>query len=223
MKAMPGSAGGRLWLAEAVLGVLLVALVAGGYWMKTRPAPEVTSADAAMKAGLDAMYTRKDAEAAVRHFRKVLELKATHYGATFQLAKALDAAGRPEEARPLFEKMKLLAQATGDKETLAAVTERLARGEDVLSESAVQGRLLRQGLDALYKQNDPVAAAALFRRLLERNPDHYGANFQLAKALDRDGKRAEARVLWEKLLKTAEGYNDEANLAIIRPRLAEKP
>jgi hypothetical protein len=96
MKTIPGSAGRRLWLAEAVLGVLLVALVAGGYWVKIRPAPEVTTADAAMKAGLDAMYTRQDAEAAVRHFRRVLELNPAHYGATFQLAKALDAAGRPE-------------------------------------------------------------------------------------------------------------------------------
>jgi cytochrome c-type biogenesis protein CcmH/NrfG len=92
-----------------------------------------------------------------------------------------------------------------------------------VSESAVQGRLMRQGLDALYKQNDPAAAAALFRKVLERNPQHYGANFQLAKALDREGNRAEARTLWEQVLKMAEGYNDEANLAIIRARLAQNP
>jgi tetratricopeptide (TPR) repeat protein len=214
--------GARRWLVEAILGVLLATVVAGAYWVKIRPAPEVTRADAAMKAGLDALYTRGDAEAAVTHFRKALELKPTHYGATLQLAKALDAAGRPQEARPLFEKMKALAEDAGDKATLAIVTARLAK-QDVMSESAMQGALLNRGLDALYKRNDPVAAAALFRQVLDRNPDHYGANFQLAKALDRDGERAEARVLWEKVLKMAEGYNDQANLAIIRSRLAQNP
>lgn len=218
---MPGAAAGR-WLAEAILGVLLVGVVAGGYWMKLQPAPEARNADAAMKAGLDAMYQRGEAEAAVRHFRRVLELNPTHYGATFQLAKALDAAGRPEEARPLFEKMKPLAEAAGDTETLNTVTARLARNDDVRA-SANQGQLMKQGLDALYQRNDPVAATKLFRKVLELNPEHYGANFQLAKALDRDGHRAEARMLWEKVLKMAEGYKDQANLAIIRERLAQSP
>src|SRR5262249_5696687 len=172
------------------------------------------NADAAMRAGLDAMYKQGDAEAAVRHFRRVLDLNPAHYGATFQLAKALDAAGRPEEARPLFEKMQPLAEAAKDAETLNTVTARLARNDEA-TESAIQGRLMRQGLDALYQRNDPVGAAALFRKILERNPQHYGANFQLAKALDRDGHRAEARALWEKVLKMAEGYNDQPNLPIV--------
>ena len=37
-----------------------------------------------------------------------------------------------------------------------------------------------RGLDALYKRHDPASAAAEFRRVLESNPDHYGAKFQLA-------------------------------------------
>src|SRR2546425_455950 len=63
------------------------------------------------------------------------------------------------------------------------------------------------GLDALYAKGDPKgdpeAAAPIFRKVLEQNPSHYGATFQLAMALDRAGKGAEARPLWEKVLRGA--------------------
>jgi len=81
---------------------------------------------------------------------------------------------------------------------------------------------MRAGLDALAK-GDPGAAAGEFRKVLERNPAHYGATYQLAAALDRAGKGAEARPLWEKVLKMAEGYNDKATVAAARARLARTP
>lgn len=224
-----GAALARFPRAELALGLLLMALVAGGYWLKMQPAAEVVSRDAAMKAGLDALYTKNDPEGAVGFFRKVLELNPKHYGANFQLGKALDAAGRPAEARVQWEKMKPMAEEAKDEESLATVRLRLARLEatavksEVLSEEAIQGALMTRGLDALYKNNDPAAAAEQFRKLLARNPVHYGANFQLAKALDRMGKAAEARPLWEKVEKMAEGYKDQPNLAIIRERLKQKP
>lgn len=97
-----GASGRRLWLAEVALGILLVALVGGGYWLKTQPAPEAVSQDAAMKSGLDAMYTR-------------------------QLAKALDREGRTAEARPLWEKVLKMAEGYNDQPNLAIIRERLAR------------------------------------------------------------------------------------------------
>ena len=200
-RAIPGS---RLRWAELALGILLAALVAGGYWIKLRPAPEAVGQEASMKAGLDALYIRNDPAAAARHFQKVLELNPAHYGATFQLAKALDAAGRPAEARPLWEKMKPMAEEAKDDETVAAVRARLAKPE-VMSEEAIQVALMNAGLDALYKRTDPGAAVVEFRKLLERNPKHYGGTFQLARALDRAGKPAEARPLWEKVVEMAEG------------------
>ena len=69
----------------------------------------------------------------------------------------------------------------------------------------------------------PVAAAVDFRRVLQRNPEHYGATFQLATALDRAGKPTEARPLWEKALKMAEGYGDKGTQDTARARLARKP
>ncbi len=82
---------------------------------------------------------------------------------------------------------------------------------------------MKAGLDALYTRQDPTAAAAEFRKILERNPDHYGATYQLATSLDRAGKRAEARSLWEKVLTLAEGYKDEVTLLMARKRLAANP
>ena len=82
---------------------------------------------------------------------------------------------------------------------------------------------MKAGLDALYTRNDPAAAALEFRKVLAQNPTHYGATYQLATALDRAGRRAEARPLWEKVVTLAEGYQDQATLATARARLAQKP
>jgi tetratricopeptide (TPR) repeat protein len=127
-----------------------------------------------MTAGLAALQTGKPEEA-VGFFRKVLGRNPTHYGATFQLAAALDLAGQPGDARPLWEKVLGMAQGYGDKQTADTARARLAR-PDVLSEEA----LMSAGLDALYKRRDPAAAATVFRSVLDRNPTHYGATFQLA-------------------------------------------
>src|SRR5437879_6341841 len=68
--------------------------------------------------------------------------------------------------------------------------------------------MMTDGLEALYTKGDADAAAAVLRKVLEQNPTHYGATFQLATALDRAEKPAEARPLWEKVAQMAEGYKD---------------
>jgi TolA-binding protein len=80
--------------------------------------------------------------------------------------------------------------------------------------------LMKAGLDALYTRSDANTAATVFRKVLERNPTHYGATFQLAMALERLGKPAEARPLWEKVLQMAEGYHDQKTADAARARLA---
>jgi predicted membrane-bound spermidine synthase len=79
--------------------------------------------------------------------------------------------------------------------------------------------LMKTGLDLLYTRGDPAAAVSQFRRVLELNPTHYGATFQLARALDLAGFSANARPLWEKVLRMAEGYHDAQTAAIARARL----
>ena len=73
------------------------------------------------------------------------------------------------------------------------------------------------------KRGDANAAAAQFRKVLERNPTHYGATYQLATALDRAGRPTEARPLWEVVVTMAEKYQDQPTLTTARARLARKP
>ena len=198
-----------------VLGSLLVTLL----WIACSKEPQTE--EPMMRAGTEFLYAKHDPNAAAAEFRKVLERNPNHYGATFQLATALDRAGKPEEARALWQKMIAMAEAVRDKDTAAVARARLgqppAAGEQPGEES-----MMKSGLELLYTKHDPHAAAAEFRKLLVRNPNHYGATFQLAAALDQAGKKAEARPIWEKMLKLAEAANDEETLNRVRGRLARR-
>ncbi len=187
-------------------------------WLGCSPKPAADDDAALMKAGLEALQTRHDPETAIADFRKVLEHTPDHYGATFQLAAALEAAGRRDEARPLWEKMVAMAESHQDTETAASARAHLA-GDAGASEAAT----MQAGLDALYKRHDPEEAIAQFRKILEKNPTHYGATFQLATALDATDKRAEARPLWEKMLQMAEASKDIETADKARARLHSTP
>jgi len=169
-----------------------------------------------MQAGIDALYARNNPNAAMEQFRKVLKRNPDHYGATFQLATALDRAGKPTEARPLWEKMLKMAEAADDKETADLVRARLS------STGASEEEMMQAGINALYARNNPSAAVEQFRRVLKRNPDHYGATFQLAMALESGGRAAEARPLWEKMLRMAEAAGDKETIKTAQERLARR-
>ena len=81
-------------------------------------------------------------------------------------------------------------------------------------------QLMRAGLDALYQRNDPRAAAATFRQVLEARPAHYAATYQLAIALDRAGDTDQALDVWRRVLATAESVGDDRTAATARSRLA---
>ena len=81
--------------------------------------------------------------------------------------------------------------------------------------------LMETGLDDLYKREDPSGAAACFRQVLARNPEHYGATLQLAKALDRAGKPDEALAVWRKMLGMAEAIGDAETVGTVRARLVD--
>jgi Flp pilus assembly protein TadD len=83
------------------------------------------SLEAIMQAGLDALYKDNKPHQAITQFRKVLALLPTHYGATYQLAVALDAAGTPDEARQLWAKMREMAEAINDQHTANTARARL--------------------------------------------------------------------------------------------------
>ena len=91
------------------------------------------------------------------------------------------------------------------------------------SASAVESeaQLMSRGVDLLYKKADPIAAEGVFRQVLQRNPSHYGAQYQLAMSLDRGGQPSLARPLWTTVLKNAEAARDTATARTASVRLAQ--
>ena len=81
-------------------------------------AADPSDADAAMAAGLLDQYRLGDPLRAVEHYRTVLRLEPTHYGAHYQLAVALLEAGREAEARAAWLAFVPLAERAGDRATL---------------------------------------------------------------------------------------------------------
>jgi len=210
----------RVQLAASVVGrkLTLAFMIPLAMMVAGCSSPPQADEETVMKAGLEALYTRHDPVAAAADFRKVLERNPTHYGATFQLAAALEAAGRAAEAQPLWEKMVSMAESHGDKETAETARVHLAKIGGASEEAMMQA-----GLDALYTRRDPAEAIAQFQKVLERNPTHYGATFQLASALDAAGKRAEARPLWDKMLQMADAARDVETANKVRARLQANP
>jgi tetratricopeptide (TPR) repeat protein len=161
--------------------------------------------EALMNQGMEALNVRNNATEAAALFRKVLEFNPIHYGATYQLASALERSGRPEEAYPVWERILGMAEKIKDKPT---------------ADKASQYVLMRRGLDLLNKEYDPEQAGVLFQKVLEANPNHYGATFQIATCLDLAGRPAEARPVWEKMLAMAERIQDTKTAAAAKERLA---
>lgn len=175
-------------------------------------APPRGPADA-MKEGVAAVQ-RKNLPAGIAHFRKVIAEDPAHYGANYQLANALDASGKRQEARRYWEKVLGMARQAGDEETIRTAKARLTFDE--------QADRMQAGIDLLYKKSRPADAAAEFTQVLHENPSHYGALYQLAAAYDRTGRRDEGRLLWEKVLRSANESRDEVTASTASKRLAEK-
>ncbi len=107
----------------------------------------------------------------------------------------------------------------GDTQRSLEQTERMLAIEPLAASTDAQAALVQQGMSLLHERKDPVAAEAAFRKVLELNPAHYGATYQLAVALDRAGRTAEARRQWETVLKNAEAAQDTASARVARSRL----
>lgn len=195
----------RFSLAAALL---LLAAGCGG-----RSARE---SDRWMRAGLDALYTRRQPAEAVEDFQKALAASPNHYGANFQLAAALEQAGRKDEAAAQWQKVVTMSTAIND-----AATARIARSHLIGAGPRGQDALMRDGLDALYTRRQPAEAVEDFRQVLASNPGHYGANFQMAYALELAGKKDESRIYWMKTLTMAVANHDAGTEKSVREHLAK--
>jgi len=84
-----------------------------------------SSVEGLMQAGLDALYTQRKPDEAASYFRQALDRNPTHYGATYQLATALDLSGHGDEAQRLWSKVLEMAEGYGDQTTAATARARL--------------------------------------------------------------------------------------------------
>jgi tetratricopeptide (TPR) repeat protein len=126
------------------------------------------------------------------------------------LGQALKRVGKPVEAWAEFSRaLELDPSLTGAQQALHDLARQLDPSE----------AQMREGLDALYARNDPGAAVVAFERVLSQNGQHYGANYQMAVALDRLGRSAEAKLLWQRILLMAQSYNDAETAQTARARL----
>jgi Tfp pilus assembly protein PilF len=208
----------RAFLAATAVVLLQAGCNRGSDSAASNQSPADIAAQAAvMQRGLDLLYKTNDPVSAADTFRAVLKLNPTHYGARFQLAKALDLSGKPAEARPLWSEILEAAEGINDTSTAATAKARLAQ-PDTVSQAA----MMSIGLNLLYNKNDPAGAAEQFKKVLAKSPNHYGGNFQLAKALDQAGKPDEARRYWQKSLAMAESIKDQPTIDVVKARLEEK-
>jgi tetratricopeptide (TPR) repeat protein len=119
------------------------------------------------------------------------------------LAAKLDGASRVDEARPLWARLEANAAASATQH--GAARDRLHGAHD----EADRARWMEEGVAALYDRHDTETAIDRFRRILAQDPMHYGASFQLARALDAAGRRLEAVVMWSQVLTMAERAGDK--------------
>ena len=127
----------------------------------------------------------------------------------------------------VLEKLRRTEEAAAAYEQALAIDPRHLEASNALARLTPNGAssaeaLMQSGLDALYAQRKPEEAAAYFRKVLDRNPTHYGATYQLAEALDASGHGDEAQRLWATVLQMAEGYGDQTTAATARARLQAK-
>ena len=199
---------------RAGLFLLLTAGACSSKEAAQTPAAAAESEAQLMQRGLDQMNKGQDPVGAEATFRAILALNPSHYGAHYQLAVALDRGGKPAEARAEWSEVLRLAQGFKDTAVVRTATTRLA-APDTVSEAGMMAR----GLDLMYTRNDPAAAIEQFMGVLARNRTHYGATYQLAVALDRAGRKADAKAAWQRVLPMAIQFKDQKTIDTARARL----
>jgi Tfp pilus assembly protein PilF len=194
---------------------LLIALAACQARDAGTSTPTTAQTDAQlMERGTQQLYQSADPVAAEATFRSVLAKNPTHYGAHYQLAVALDRGGRPKDARVEWNEVLRLAESFND--TVSAKTARARLGSP---DTASQAGMMVLGLDLMYRQNNATAAIEQFQGILAKNRSHYGATYQLAVALDRAGRAADAKQAWQRVLPLAIQYKDQKVIDTARARL----
>jgi tetratricopeptide (TPR) repeat protein len=177
----------------------------------TPPADSAKLAQAAW----NARFQERDLHRAATLWQRALEREPDHLANLQLLAETLDAVSRVDEARAVWHRLRKAATRAGAAAPLAAAHDRLDRPDEETDEVL----WMNGAIDALYTRGDAAMAIRLLERLLARTPDHYGATFQLARALKLSGRRDEARAQFARSLEMASKIGDEPTAKLAREEL----
>lgn len=151
-------------------------------------------------------------EESLRHAEEAVRLGSHLALSHFYHGAILEKLGRRGEAALAYQRaLAINPEHRGAREGLARASH---------SASPTETEMAR-GLEALYQRRQPAEAAQRFREALALKPDHYGAHYQLAVALEQLGRSDEARRLWRRTLEMAEGYGDRQTTDAARAHLAK--
>jgi len=89
----------------------------------------------------------------------------------------------------------------------------------VVTPDFVSERTMNEGVELLYQQDDPEGALRAFDAVLERQPEHYGALYQRAKALDERRQLSLALEAWRRFEPRALAVGDTTYLQQARQRI----
>jgi hypothetical protein len=128
-------------------------------------------------------------------------------------ARALDAAGRPHEARVLW------ARAGGTDGRVLEAFDRLGDSRPVLALGDALDPELAAALRLRDTDGRPVEALALLDEVLLANASHYGARFQRARTLSLLN-HSDARAAWTLVMTLASRIADRPTMALAGQALA---
>ena len=117
-----------------------------------------------------------------------------------------------------FEVLELVPDQTDIMSSIGSGSVLASHFQGLIAAREIQNEM-QAGLAAL-RQRNATEAVARFRAVLSRNPEHFGATLQLAKALDQAGQPDEALPVWKRILEMAEAAHNAETAATARARLA---
>lgn len=88
-----------------------------------------------------------------------------------------------------------------------------------MNEASVE-QSMNQGVSLLHELGDPEAAIRHFSAVLEHNPEHYGALYQIASAFEQTQKLRLAHLTWAKFKPMARQSGDTPSLNHAQARIA---
>lgn len=136
-----------------------------------------------------------------------------------QLGKALEAEGRLGDAIKEYRRASALDPGNSSaKDDLNRLTDVV----NVANASKTVADRMNDGVRLLDSVGDPEAALVEFRAVLDEDPAHFAATWQLARALDAVGRPLDAVHVWQRLLVMTRESNDRIAEAHVRERLSRE-